>query len=467
MSAEGRQQLVLPAKIRAYLVGIVERKWTIAERDPRPAVEASPGSLPADEVKSVVSGGPFGCLIDARLDEIDGRLALEVLEDDRMSGPNHYRVWEDGTEEPLENEMLGLMFPADCSPEEAQRIEEAYHVLKGAGSDEEPSELRPGTKERLTRDARERICRRGGSWRAHRILDPVKRLYGGADDEGGRCQRDRRDERAAEARAASKRASMTGRASGGPTTSSTSAQFSRRRSKSTNGQQRASPATSSRVRRSISGESRNGPGPRPGCVGVRAGRGVRVRRSHVPDRRIAHWDIAKSSDSSVIAIPYRAGDIKPLAMSQCSTGGKGSAGLTDFGVLDADNQVIVNWEHTCGFAVNQGSGSVAVFSSPPTARADAFSRLRRIPRAAGRRPASGCPETRWWSPTRRRMACDLTRVSPYYQRLPGNGARPPDLRPAAVALGVPPGRGREGVRRVLSRCCRRRAAAPAPPPSAA
>jgi hypothetical protein len=128
MSAEKSQQLVLPAKIRAYLVGIVERKWTIAERDPRPAVEALPRSLPAGEVKPVVSGGPFGWLIDARLDEIDGRLALEVLEDDRMSGPNHYRVWEDGTEEPLENEMSGVMFPADCSPEEAQRIEDAYYA---------------------------------------------------------------------------------------------------------------------------------------------------------------------------------------------------------------------------------------------------------------------------------------------------------------------------------------------------
>jgi FHA domain-containing protein/lactonase family protein with 7-bladed beta-propeller len=76
-------------------------------------------------------------------------------------------------------------------------------------------------------------------------------------------------------------------------------------------------------------------------------------------------NIAKSSNNSVIAIPYRAGDMKPLAMSQCSTGGKGSADLTDSGVLDADNQVIVNATHTLLFAVNQGSDSIAVFKVAP------------------------------------------------------------------------------------------------------
>jgi 6-phosphogluconolactonase (cycloisomerase 2 family) len=57
--------------------------------------------------------------------------------------------------------------------------------------------------------------------------------------------------------------------------------------------------------------------------------------------------------------------MKPLAMSQCSTGGKGSADLTDSGVLDADNQVIVNPSHTLLFAVNQGSDSIAVFKIAP------------------------------------------------------------------------------------------------------
>ena len=30
-------------------------------------------------------------------DAIDGRLALEVLENSRMAGENYFRVWDDGT----------------------------------------------------------------------------------------------------------------------------------------------------------------------------------------------------------------------------------------------------------------------------------------------------------------------------------------------------------------------------------
>ena len=41
-------------------------------------------------------------MFDGRLDRIEGRVALEVLENSRMSGENYFRVWEDGTVEPLE-----------------------------------------------------------------------------------------------------------------------------------------------------------------------------------------------------------------------------------------------------------------------------------------------------------------------------------------------------------------------------
>ena len=41
-------------------------------------------------------------MYDARLDVIDGRVALEVLENSRMAGESYFRVWEDGTREPLE-----------------------------------------------------------------------------------------------------------------------------------------------------------------------------------------------------------------------------------------------------------------------------------------------------------------------------------------------------------------------------
>ena len=39
---------------------------------------------------------------DARLDLVGGRLALEVLENSRMAGESYFRVWDDGTVEPLE-----------------------------------------------------------------------------------------------------------------------------------------------------------------------------------------------------------------------------------------------------------------------------------------------------------------------------------------------------------------------------
>lgn len=61
-----------------------------------------PQTLPSGEVRRVASGGPFGHLFDARLDEIDGRLALEVLENSRMAGESYFRVWDDGTIEALE-----------------------------------------------------------------------------------------------------------------------------------------------------------------------------------------------------------------------------------------------------------------------------------------------------------------------------------------------------------------------------
>ena len=41
-------------------------------------------------------------MFDGRLDEMEGRVALEVLENSRMSGESYFRIWDDGTLEPLE-----------------------------------------------------------------------------------------------------------------------------------------------------------------------------------------------------------------------------------------------------------------------------------------------------------------------------------------------------------------------------
>ena len=76
---------------------------------------------------------------------------------------------------------------------------------------------------------------------------------------------------------------------------------------------------------------------------------------------VAYLESNTLKGNSIIEIPYRAGDMKPLAMSQCPTGGTGSADLTDSGVLDANNQVAINSDHTLLFAVNQGSDTIAVF----------------------------------------------------------------------------------------------------------
>lgn len=80
--------------------------------------------------------------------------------------------------------------------------------------------------------------------------------------------------------------------------------------------------------------------------------------------------------NSVIAMPFRAGDLKPLASAECQTGGSGSTGVTGPGAPDAADQVIVNPESTLLFAVNQGSDTIAVFHIEPN---------------GGLRPAAGSP----------------------------------------------------------------------------
>jgi hypothetical protein len=112
----------VPPAVRGYVAERVARRWP----DGQP--EELPDALPEGQVTRLVSGGPFGWIVDARIDRVDGRVALEVLEDDRMSGPDHYRVWDDGSREDLETEHTTMVLPADCSPEEARRIEDAFYA---------------------------------------------------------------------------------------------------------------------------------------------------------------------------------------------------------------------------------------------------------------------------------------------------------------------------------------------------
>lgn len=117
-------RLPVPPAIRAYLETLIGTRFS--GRDPQPVIDALPASMPAGTVSYLATGGPFGWLIEARLDEVDGRVGLECLEDSRMAGPDHYRVWEDGTREELPNERIGYSSPAGCPPDEHERIRAAY-----------------------------------------------------------------------------------------------------------------------------------------------------------------------------------------------------------------------------------------------------------------------------------------------------------------------------------------------------
>ena len=120
------EPLPLPGPIRDYLVRLLETRWS--GRDSPPPIDDLPDAMPAEKVSHLAGRGPFGWLIEARLDEVDGRLALECLEDSRMAGPDHYRVWEDGTREELPNERIEYSYPTGCSPEELERIKAEYYA---------------------------------------------------------------------------------------------------------------------------------------------------------------------------------------------------------------------------------------------------------------------------------------------------------------------------------------------------
>ena len=123
VSPSGRP-LSIPPAIREQLEQLIRLRFT--GRDPGPVLAALPAAMPEGVVRGLASGGPFGWCLYARLDDVDGRLALEALEDDRMSGPSHYRVWEDGTLEALPNERTSYGHPADASAEEIERVEQAF-----------------------------------------------------------------------------------------------------------------------------------------------------------------------------------------------------------------------------------------------------------------------------------------------------------------------------------------------------
>lgn len=97
-----------------------------------------------------------------------------------------------------------------------------------------------------------------------------------------------------------------------------------------------------------------------GAIGVPSDCGRNLGGGEKP-AMVAYVESNTLKGNSIIEIPYRASDMKQLAMSQCPTGGTGSADLTDSGVLDANNQIAINKSQSLLFAVNQGSDTIAVF----------------------------------------------------------------------------------------------------------
>jgi len=65
--------------------------------------------------------------------------------------------------------------------------------------------------------------------------------------------------------------------------------------------------------------------------------------------------------NQVLAFHYSGASLRPVTVTRYPTGGSGSRDLSNGGVLDADQQVMVDRSRMLLFAVNQGSDTVAVF----------------------------------------------------------------------------------------------------------
>jgi 6-phosphogluconolactonase (cycloisomerase 2 family) len=68
-----------------------------------------------------------------------------------------------------------------------------------------------------------------------------------------------------------------------------------------------------------------------------------------------------ADSNAILAFHYRDGALSARGVRRYPTGGSGSHDLSNRGVLDADQEVIVNPRRTLLFAVNSGSDTIAVF----------------------------------------------------------------------------------------------------------
>jgi hypothetical protein len=72
-------------------------------------------------------------------------------------------------------------------------------------------------------------------------------------------------------------------------------------------------------------------------------------------------NVAAPAKNAVLQYRYCNGGLVQTVVARSPTGGSGAADLGDNGILDADQQLVVNDSQTLLFAINQGSDSIAAF----------------------------------------------------------------------------------------------------------
>jgi 6-phosphogluconolactonase (cycloisomerase 2 family) len=92
-----------------------------------------------------------------------------------------------------------------------------------------------------------------------------------------------------------------------------------------------------------------------------AERGTRAKSPSADGTVYIESNSAAPDSSEILAFRYRAGVLSARGVRRYPTGGSGSHDLSNSGVLDADQEVIVNSRRTLLFAVNSSSDTIAIF----------------------------------------------------------------------------------------------------------
>jgi hypothetical protein len=99
------KSIEFPDPIRAQLVKTINARWFAPSERATEALKALPRKMPEGEVQLIARDGGFGMYIEARIDCVDGRIALECFTSNRMSGDEYYRIWDDGSTEAVVEEL--------------------------------------------------------------------------------------------------------------------------------------------------------------------------------------------------------------------------------------------------------------------------------------------------------------------------------------------------------------------------